>query len=140
MISIGLAQIKLFAAPRKVVKIVHERLEHRINHADGIAYIKSLGGHPVTREELRDHMKGSPLYPNEIQWTPIWIDADGVADWMQIGEGEGDAGTAWLERSPNGYLSRHTNADNNQYGSHDWNVTVVYWKTTWGVGLDPPLQ
>ena len=72
-------------------------------------------------------MKGSPMYPHEIQWTPIWVDNGRKPDWMQIGEGEGDAGTAWLERSGGGYLSRHTDADNNAYGAHDWNTTVVYW-------------
>ena len=57
---------------------------------------------------------------------------------MQIGEGEGDAGTSWLERAGGTPISRHTNADNDQHGAHDWNVTVVYWKTTYGWGLDNP--
>ena len=47
---------------------------------------------------------------------------------MQIGEGEGDAGTSWHERAGDTPISRHTNAGNNQHGGHDWNVTVVYWK------------
>ena len=55
---------------------------------------------------------------------------------MQIGEGEGDAGTSWLERSGGTYLSRHTNADNNTHGAHDWNVTIVYWGKVFGKSLD----
>ena len=82
-------------------------------------------------------MKGRPLYPGEVQWTPIWINGDDkVADWMQIGEGEGDAGTAWLERSGGSYLSRHTDADNNAHGAHDWNVCIVYWLKVFGEGLE----
>ena len=59
---------------------------------------------------------------------------------MQIGEGEGDAGTAWLERSGGSYLSRHTDANNNAHGSHDWNVCIVYWGRVFGKSLDEPKE
>ena len=64
--------------PYKTEEIVHERLGHRINYADGIAYIESLGGRPVTQEELRNKLRenGRPLYLNEIQWTPIWVNSE----------------------------------------------------------------
>ena len=132
-----LGQIKLFAAPHFELRIMHEKLNHRINYEDGIAEITKRGGRPLTREELRDFMNGKPLYPGEIQWTPIWVDdRTKKPDWMQIGEGEGDAGTSWLERSGGSYLSRHTDAGNNAHGSHDWNVTVVYWGRVFSKTLD----
>ena len=72
------------------MKIMHEKLNHRINYADGMAHIERKNGRPVTREELRDYMKGKPIFPNKSQWVPIWVDdVDKGADWMQVGEGEG---------------------------------------------------
>ena len=136
-----MGQLIFWAAPYRTEEIVHERLGRRINYADGIAYIESLGGRPVTQEELRNKIRenGRPLYPYEVMWTPIWVNSESKQpDWMQIGEGEGDAGTSWLERAGGTPISRHTNADNDQHGSTNWNVTVVYWKTTWGKGLDNP--
>ena len=91
---------------------MHEKLDHRINYEDAIAYITQKGGRPVTKEELRDFMNGKPLYPGESHWTPIWIDDQTKsADWMQIGEGEGDPGTSHLEKY-NQLTSRHTDANN----------------------------
>ena len=116
---------------------MHEKLDHRINHADGIAEITKRGGRPLTREELRDFMNGKPLYPGEIQWTPIWVDDQTQKpDWMQIGEGEGDAGTSWLERSGGRYLSRHTDAWAKSSIDQDWNVTIVYWGRVFSKTLD----
>ena len=62
--SIG--SLKLYAAPRYNLEIIHEKLDHRVNYKDAMAYIQRKGVQPLTREELRDHMKGKPLYPGEV--------------------------------------------------------------------------
>ena len=59
---------------------------------------------------------------------------------MQIGEGEGDPGTSWLEESGGSYLSRHTDANNNEFGASDWNVCIVYWGKVFGKGLDKKVK
>ena len=89
------------------MKIVHEKLNHRINYADGMAHIERKGGRPVTRDQLRDYindkLNGKPIFPNQVQWVPIWADEYSKgADWMQVGEGEGEPGTSWLEESNGG--------------------------------------
>ena len=63
-----MGQLKFWAAPYRTEEIVHEKLDHRINYADAITYIESLGGRLVTQEELRNKIQeiGQPLYPNEI--------------------------------------------------------------------------
>ena len=55
---------------------------------------------------------------------------------MQVGEGEGDPGTSWLERSGGSLISRHTDANNNEFGNGDWNVCIVYWGKVFGTGLE----
>ena len=68
-----------------------------------------------------------PIFPNQSQWVPIWVDDDKGPDWMQVGEGEGDPGTSWLEESNGRQISRHTDANNNEFGNGDWNTCIVYW-------------
>ena len=137
-----MGRLKFWARPYRIEEIVHERLDHRVSYEDAMAYIESVGGRPITKEELRNKIRenGGPLYPEEIQWTPIWVDWETKEpDWIQIGEGEGDAGTSWLERVGESPIREEIDAENDQYGAHNWNATVVYWKTTfWGNGLDNP--
>ena len=59
-----------------------------------MAYIEEQGGRPVTRQELSDHLFICGwLYPNEDQFTPIWVDSETKEkDWIQIGEGLNEDG------------------------------------------------
>ena len=64
-----LGKIRLFAAPDFTRVLKYEKLNHRINHEDGMAYIKRKNGIPITRYELRNYIasdnSGRPLFPNQ---------------------------------------------------------------------------
>ena len=80
-----MGRLKFWARPYRIEEIVHERLGDRVSYEDAMAYIERLGGRPVTKEELRNKIRenGGPLYPGEIQWTPVWVDWETKGqDWI----------------------------------------------------------